>query len=185
MYDGLYRLLDGRSYDRINEPRARRTNAAHELMNAAIDEFQPRRVEDLVAHVENGAAEVRTAARAVIASRRQFAPSVHHAEWHMRGVCYHFARLAESYNAWASGAAGRGQTETAGGSKPDVIIMFAPEYQRMMFEFYALVNLVRISLDSLRRYLRPVFSTPFGQIPKSISAVIVSRTSGRWRRAII
>ena len=47
--------------------------------------------------------------------------------------------------------------------------MHAPVAQTLMFEFYALVNLSRISLDNLRNVLAPTFTTKFGQLPKSIS----------------
>lgn len=46
--------------------------------------------------------------------------------------------------------------------------MFAPSFQQMLFEFYALVNLSRISLDNLRVYLRPLFVRSSHQLPKSI-----------------
>ena len=50
--------------------------------------------------------------------------------------------------------------------------MFAPSYQEMLFEFYALVNLCKISLDNLRIYLKPLFMPTSNQLPKSVRDVL-------------
>jgi hypothetical protein len=52
---------------------------------------------------------------------------------------------------------------------PSTILMYAPVGQQLLFEFYALVNLARISLDNLRNLLEPTFLTPFGELPKSVT----------------
>ncbi|MBI3695061.1 MAG: hypothetical protein HY238_09525 [Acidobacteria bacterium] len=49
-------------------------------------------------------------------------------------------------------------------------------FQELLFEFYALVNLCRISLDNLRTYLGPVF-TRESQLPKSIRDVLEGETT--------
>lgn len=60
--------------------------------------------------------------------------------------------------------------------KPNAIFMPASLYQEMMFEFYAALNLARITLDNLRVFLRPLFATDFGQIPKSITDILQNTT---------
>ncbi len=57
-----------------------------------------------------------------------------------------------------------------------MIIMHSPECQAMMFEFYALVNLARISLDRLLHVLAPVFKTPFQQLPNSVTGFMDAQT---------
>jgi len=97
--------------------------------------------------------------------------AVHQAEWHVRGIVYHCRRLAECYQEVAQEAAGR-----VIGSNPVVVIMYAPAIQRMWFEFYALVNLARITLDHLRNLLEPLFVTEFRNLPKSISGYLKGGT---------
>jgi hypothetical protein len=59
---------------------------------------------------------------------------------------------------------------------PDLIIGRALEFRVMMFEFYALLNLARITLDSLRVFLRPLFKTDYGQLPKSVRSFVKGKT---------
>lgn len=54
---------------------------------------------------------------------------------------------------------------------------FAPSFQHMLFEFYALVNLCRISLDNLRSYLRPLFTRTSDQLPRSVRDVLQGTTN--------
>jgi hypothetical protein len=46
----------------------------------------------------------------------------------------------------------------------------------MWVEFYALVNLARITLDNLRHLLSPLFITKLNQLPKSISDYVKDST---------
>ncbi|RLI78760.1 hypothetical protein DRP07_10770, partial [Archaeoglobales archaeon] len=87
---------------------------------------------------------------------------VHQAEWHVRGLTYHCRNLIRHYNVIAQDVSKRASVGA------DVVIMYEPAVQKLMFEFYALVNLARISLDNLRN-LSPVFVTPYNQLPKSIT----------------
>ncbi len=86
----------------------------------------------------------------------------HQAEWHIRGLTYYFRNLMNNFLLVAEDIAERAYLGA------DAIIMYSPPVQKLMFEFYALVNLAKISLDNLRNFLYPVFLTPFNQLPKSI-----------------
>ena len=74
------------------------------------------------------------------------------AEWHIRGVLYHLRRLFELHGQFVH------EVSLRAGTGANVLLMYAPSYQQMLFEFYALVNLSRISLDNLRVYLGPLFT---------------------------
>jgi len=89
------------------------------------------------------------------------------AEWHVRGVLYHLRNVYGFYNQFAHEVAMR-----AGATGADVLLMHAPVYQKMLFEFYALVNLCRISLDRLRDYLGPFIKKGSDQLPKSVRDVL-------------
>lgn len=102
-------------------------------------------------------------ARAVADNKPEMALVAHQAEWHVKGMVYHLRDLLAHYQEFASEVSARAATGA------NLLVMYAPSYQKLMFEFYALVNLARISLDNLRLFLSPVFVTPFGGLPKSIS----------------
>ncbi len=93
------------------------------------------------------------------------------AEWHVRGILYHLRRLDELHASFVHEVSGRASTGA------NVIVMYAPSYQHMLFEFYALVNLCRISLDNLRIYLAPLFQRSSDQLPKSIRDVLKGTTN--------
>ncbi len=92
------------------------------------------------------------------------------AEWHVRGLIYHLRRCHEHYSTFVGEVSARA---SAGAS---AIVMFAPSFQQMLFEFYALVNLARISLDNLRVYLRPLFVRSSHQLPKSVRDVLAGNS---------
>ena len=141
-------------------------------MEATNANSRPKSIDALVRELGTAASEVRAAATDLISKKGNFSQIVHNSEWHMRGAHYHFSQLANSYDEFAAGAALRVHSIAEKGSDVDVIIMYAPEFQRMMFDFYALVNIVRIFLDNLRIYLQPVFLTKLGQMPKSILDIL-------------
>lgn len=89
---------------------------------------------------------------------------IHQSEWHVRGVTYHCRNLIKYYTSVSLGVIERVKTTKAG-----IIMMNDESVQKLMFEFYALVNLARISLDNLRNLLEPVFLTPYEQLPKHIT----------------
>ncbi len=92
------------------------------------------------------------------------------AEWHIRGVLYHLRRLFDLHAVFVREVSARASTGAS------AVIMYAPSFQEMLFEFYALVNLSRISLDNLRIFLSPVFMRTCDPLPKSIRAVLRGKT---------
>lgn len=93
------------------------------------------------------------------------------AEWHIRGILYHLRRVVEHHRVFVGEVSARASTGAS------VLIMYAPSFQEMLFEFYALVNLCRISLDNLRIYLRPLFTRKSNQLPKSVRDVLKGTTN--------
>jgi hypothetical protein len=93
------------------------------------------------------------------------------AEWHMRGVLYHVRRLFEVHGQFVHEVSVRASTGAT------ALIMYAPSYQQLLFEFYALVNLSRISLDNLRVYLAPLFIRQSDHLPKSVRDVLKGSTN--------
>jgi hypothetical protein len=93
------------------------------------------------------------------------------AEWHIRGVIYHLRRLFEMYAVFT-----RKVGQMAADTGAQVIYLFAPSFQPMLFEFYALVNLCRISLDNLRIFLKPLFKPSSHQLPKSVRDVMKGKS---------
>lgn len=114
----------------------------------------------------------RVAAFKVIEQQSDKALLVHQADWHVKGVLHHTRNVLTAYTEFANGVASRASIKPS----PDVIVMYAPSFQTMMFEFYALVNLARITMDNLRLFLRPVFKTDFRQLPKSINKSLQGNT---------
>lgn len=87
------------------------------------------------------------------------------AGWYIKGIIYHGRNLIKCYCDIVDGTIKRINTVGA----VDALIMYTPSAQSMMFEFYALINILRISLDALRKLLSPAFITPISQLPKSIT----------------
>lgn len=141
-----------------------------QIFNSGIGELRELKVfEEEIADIEKVFGK---SAYKVIAKNAAAALVVHQADWHLRGVLYHIRNILTSYAEFANGVASRANIEPP----PKVIIMYAPSFQTMMFEFYALVNLSHITLDNLRLFLRPVFKTNFGQLPKSINRFFKGKT---------
>jgi hypothetical protein len=88
------------------------------------------------------------------------------AEWHIRGLIYHLRRCFQHYSLIVREVSASASTGASN------IIMFAPAFQEMLFEFYALLNLCKISLDNLRVYLKPLFMSSSDHLPKSIRDVL-------------
>ncbi|TWU54375.1 hypothetical protein Poly51_30920 [Rubripirellula tenax] len=129
-------------------------------------------IQQFIDELEKSRDSLQTAGRLVaeqFPDRRLFA---HQAEWHGKGVIHHTHSVIEKYADFAHGVVMRASIEP----KPNAIFMPASLYQEMMFEFYAGLNLARITLDNLRVFLRPLFATDFGQIPKSITDILQNKT---------
>ena len=96
---------------------------------------------------------------------------VHQAEWYVRGLAYHCRNLLQHYESVSRELAVR-----MAATEADIWIMYAPDIQKLFFEFHALVTLARIGLDGLRTVLAPVFKTRYGALPKSIRAYAAGST---------
>jgi hypothetical protein len=103
--------------------------------------------------------------RRVLEAWPEHALIVHQAEWHFLGVAYHTRNVLTNYNTMMQRDIIRAAVASAC-ETPDLLVAPAPEFRGMMFEFYALLNLARITLDNLRVFLRPVFKTNYRQLPK-------------------
>ncbi len=94
-------------------------------------------------------------------------------EWHIRGLVYHCQNLIKHYTDIGNSVVSR--SNASPDMKPDVLIIYSPSCQYLMYEFYALVNLARISLDNLIKLTAPLFITK--SIPKSITDIKTGMTN--------
>ncbi len=85
-------------------------------------------------------------------------------------MLYHLRHAFDHYSVFVHEVSTRASTGVS------VLVMFAPSFQELLFEFYALVNICRISVDNLRHYLRPLFAPASDQLPKSIRDVLAGNT---------
>jgi hypothetical protein len=113
--------------------------------------------------------------RRVIEARPEHALIVHQAEWYFLSVAYHTRNVLTNYNTMVQRDIVRAAVASAY-ETPDLLVAPAPEVRVMIFEFYALLNLARITLDNLRVFLRPVFKTSYRQLPKSVRDFVKSKT---------
>jgi hypothetical protein len=132
----------------------------------------PRNVADWIPELDALHRESRAALRAVSNASTVPTKLPHQVDWHVRGVLHHMMRMIESYTEFAREVSARATIEAA----PSILVMYAPSYQILLFEFYALVNLSKISLDSLTSFLRAVFVTDFRQMPKGLADVLEGQT---------
>jgi hypothetical protein len=93
-----------------------------------------------------------TALQGLLDTNPQLDLMVYQADWHLRGLTYHLERIYKLYGHVSKEVGGRA---LAGA---DVIVMYAPYMKDLTFEFYAFINLARITLDQLQRYAAPAFS---------------------------
>lgn len=89
----------------------------------------------------------------------------HRAEWHVRGLIYHCRNIIKYYGDFCTDVIIRATADPE--NTPSLLIMCSPSVQFLMYEFYALVNLAKISLDNLSKLVYPLFDTI--HLPKSIS----------------
>lgn len=128
----------------------------------SADERVARRVSDLTLHLLKIEGTTRALVQEVSELKSQHSGHAHSAEWHVLGALYHCRNLRDRYEVVSQGI----QARLSAG--PEVLVMYAPEFQELLFEFYALVSLCKILLDQLRNYLAPVFTTRHGNLPKSV-----------------
>lgn len=102
---------------------------------------------------------------------------IRQADWYVRGSLYHLKNISEYYKKIGEELSSRVLSILDGTKRPpEAVIMYSPEIQYLYFEFYSLVNLVRISLDNLRNLLSPTFSTSYKNLPKSITRILKGET---------
>jgi hypothetical protein len=91
-----------------------------------------------------------------------------YAQWHLKGLMFHAQRILSSYKAVHEHVYTRILSSPDTTQRPNVLIMYVPEMQEMMYEVYAFINLAKITLDHLQKILKPLFLEKT-QLPKSIS----------------
>jgi hypothetical protein len=123
----------------------------------------PRKPSELLDEVLKEELKLRQAVHDLVGKKPELALPARQAEWHVRGLIYHFGRMIELFDTFGGEVSARASMEKA----PDVLIMHTPEFQLLLFEFYGLVTLGRIALDNLVRFVRRLFASPSG-VPKSI-----------------
>lgn len=131
----------------------------------------PRKLDDFIADIAAWEKSISGLTHEVAKSHGDRSLLAHQADWHIRGIVYHFRALAGHYSSFIHEVSARAATGAS------YIIMYAPSFQRLLFEFYALVNLCRISLDNLRIFLKPLFTQASDQLPKSIRDVLKGNTN--------
>lgn len=99
-----------------------------------------------------------------------------HAEWHIGGLIYHLKSLLEGYQKYAEEASSRIVSSPAGANET-LIVMHSDESQRMMYDLYALVVLLRICLDKLSEYLKPLFLDSSAELPDNFSTLLNGKTN--------
>lgn len=86
-------------------------------------------------------------------------------EWHIKGLIYHCRNIIERYGDFSREVIARIMINES--TRPEIIIMHSKVVQNLMYEFYALINLTKISLDNLSKLVYPVFTNK--HMPKSVS----------------
>lgn len=104
---------------------------------------------------------------------KDIALRIHRADWHIRGLAYHTKKLIHLYGQFASSVSAR--AIDIDGDTPGAIIMYSKNTQELMFEFYALVNLGKITLDNLSKLLYPLFKNK--HLPKSVTDYTLATTN--------
>jgi hypothetical protein len=142
-------------------------------MKTDNDNGDARELESFARDLQLAVSEIPSAVSRVLGISDQTDTRACQAEWHVRGIRYHCENLFKHYQRFARGVSARA---TSSDSYPLALVMHSPEVQSMMFEFYALVNLARISLDRLIYLLGPVFKTPLSQLPNSVNDLLRGKT---------
>lgn len=73
-----------------------------------------------------------------------------YAEWHFKGLTYHAERMINEY----TGIVDELKIRLEAAPDGEIFIMHTPQINHFMFEFYAFINLARITLDNLTHILR-------------------------------
>jgi hypothetical protein len=135
-----------------------------------VNPSRPRSLDDFGEELDSLSKSGNEIVHSLTTTRPEHALRARQAEWHIRGMVYHCKNIHRFYCSFAKEVSSR---VNAGAS---TIIMYSPEFQSLLFEFYALVNITKIALDNLRDYLAPLFKTPYNQLPKSVSDFVDGNT---------
>jgi hypothetical protein len=135
------------------------------------DTVRVRKLEDFEKEIASLSAQANDVVRELTAQKGEHSLRAHQAEWHIRGMVYHCKNVYGFYCAFTKAVSARA------GTGASTLWMYTPDFQSMLFEFYALVNLTKIALDNIRDYLSPLFRTPYNQLPKSVSDFVRGETN--------
>ena len=141
------------------------------------DEPAPTLLADVGSRVDHTMELAEAAANTLVTAKPGHIRAATLALWHVRGLAYHVRNLFSAYEVIASEVGSR--VLAAGGPDgpgPEMVIMHSPQAQEILFEFYALVTLARISLDALRDLLLPLFAPSEQTLPNSITDVLKGST---------
>lgn len=131
----------------------------------------PRKVSDFERDIADLEESVKNLAHQLAAAHSDRSLLGFQAEWHIRGILYHLRHLLVLHEVFIR------EVSSRAGTGAHILVMYAPSFQEMLFEFYALVNLCRISLDNLRIYLAPLFKRNCDQLPNSVRDVLKGSTN--------
>lgn len=92
---------------------------------------------------------------------------VYRFEWNIRGLFYHLENVIDRYIQFAEDVRNRLNGFDSIEEIPVMLIINSPSVNTLMFEFYALVNLSKVTLDNFSKLLYPLFNNV--HLPKSIS----------------
>jgi hypothetical protein len=97
---------------------------------------------------------VNTAAWDLIKKKQDYYNLAHEAEWHIEGLLYHFRNMLGFYQTISGQIAERALAI----DKVGVLVFHSPEMQSLLFEFYSIVILSRLTLDHVTQYtVAPLF----------------------------
>lgn len=136
-----------------------------------MEDRNPRPIQDLRAEIDALELPTKGLAHKVASAHPERSIFAFQAEWHIRAMLYHLRRVFDHYSLFVH------EVSKRAGTGASVLVMYAPCFQELLFEFYALVNICRISFDNLRLYLRPLFAPGSDQLPKSIRDVVAGKTN--------
>jgi hypothetical protein len=136
-----------------------------------MDDRNPRPIQDLRAEIDALELPAKGLALKVASAHPKRSLLAFQAEWHIRAILYHLRHVFDHYSVFVH------EVSKRAGTGASVLVMFAPSFQELLFEFYALVNICRISVDNLRLYLGPHFAPGSDQLPKSIRDVLAGKTN--------
>lgn len=107
---------------------------------------------------------VRKSVLEVSQTKHEYYWLAHEAEWHLKGLTYHMRKIHQLYGEITVKIMERAMIS----ARPDVLVFYSPEMQALLFEFYALVTLSRITLDHITQHtLAPLFKS--GSLPGSVN----------------